>query len=474
MSATGKRSIWYPGRFRLWRLIVISAGLVLVVGLPRVIARTVTYAGLVQEARSLSAAPLPAPYHKGQNKASPKRPWQRLASLSGKVSGTLSCVLGPRSAPAVTLLTKAPAQTWHCVALRLEGAGRAGYAPTLFLMRGGDFRAIPAGASAGAKALAFLGSRREGEVFRHIWIGYRDQRLCVWALLSGRAANGAYRFEIESRQSVRMTVKATLFFRRRPRVFGIPALASLYDYGVGNHMPARALYLARHTSDGLLIQTAHAAYWAPLRNPQSPYEHMFASPAVRKFGLWQRDRKARYYGTQKGHYQDAPNVWVQMPRHLQGHVILKEWPARAGDHDNVVAGFVPLVKPQAQTAFTASYRIDWTHRDRGRAMFAHVVSTLIGGNAVTGARKYVIDYAGGPLRAAGAQALVRGKVWVHPDTFVTQDTVGFNPYTGGWRQVIQVLPLAGRHLHVKAWLTFDHHLASEIWEYDVFPPYRSH
>ncbi|MHB8354443.1 MAG: glucan biosynthesis protein, partial [Burkholderiales bacterium] len=290
----------------------------------------------------------------------------------------------------------------------------------------------------------------------------------------GRSANGAYRFEIESRQSVRMTVKTTLFFRQRPRIFGIPALASLYDYGVGNHMPVQALYLARHTSDGLLIQTAHAAYWAPLRNPQSLYEHVFVSPAVRKFGLWQRDRRARYYGAQKGRYQDAPNVWAHIPRHLQGHVILKEWPARADDHDNIVAAFVPLVKPQVQTAFTASYRIDWTRHDRGRAMISHVVSTLIGGNAVTGARKYVIDYAGGPLRAAGAQAIIRGKVRVRPDTFITQDTVGFNPYTGGWRQVIQVLPLAGQYVHVKAWLTFDHHLASEIWEYDVFPPHRSH
>jgi glucans biosynthesis protein len=105
---------------------------------------------------------------------------------------------------------------------------------------------------------------------------------------------------------------------------------------------------------------------------------------------------------------------------------------------------------------------------------AVVVSSLIGGNADTGARKYVIDYAGGPLEGRLPIGAVAGSVRVRPDTFVTQDAVGFNPYTGGYRQVVQVMPVPGRTVQVRAWLDLGGQVISEIWRYALFTPRVAH
>ena len=460
-----------------WARVLWSFGLWFAwgIGAPKASDLAVPYARLVGEARSFCARPWVASRKQGAQEVGGTLHWVSLARLPHSAHGTLSCALGHRPMIAVTMIDKGQPHTWRCAAVGLRGSGPRGAAPDLFELQGSTFCAIPVGAAAGVQALAFWGGRGARSTFRHVWIASRGRTWLVSALLVGDVASGAYRFTIRGQKTIRMIVKATLFFRHRPpRVWGIPALASLYDYGISNHMPVQALYPARHKSDGLWVQTPKTAYWAPLRNPRAAFCMRFFLSTVRAFGLLQRDRTARYYGTQRARYQDASNAWVRIPKGLQGHVVLREWPTKAGHYDNIVASFVPMVRPLAHKAWTVSYQLIWTRQNPTQASVAAVVSTLIGGDAPTGARKYVIDYAGGPLPALGAHASIAGEVQVRPDTFVAQNTVRFNPYTGGWRQVIQVLPLADHNLHVKAWLTLHHHLLSEFWEYDILRPRISH
>lgn len=407
------------------------------------------------------------------------RPFHPRFVVVGRVKGpsprTLSCVLGSRLAPTVTMRVRGRSRTWHCTAWRVQGPVPGGLA-TWFEMAGGRVRALPAGAAPGA-AVRPLWASKLRERFRAARIRAQGARLHVTAELAGPLADGSYRFTVQARPVLSMAVTARLIFHHPlPAAFGLPALVTRYDYGVANHMPAKAVYLARHASDGLWMAGLKARYWVPLRNPRAPLLWTPVAAAVSRFGLLQRNRRRRDFGPVATRYQDAPDVEARLTD-IRGHVRLREQPwrarGRARGHGNIAALFRPLARPPIGRPWVERFHLVWSrHRRRSRRLV--VVQTLIGGTFRTGARKYVIDYARGALPHTLPHGAIRAHVRVRPLTFVTQNTWRFNPYTGGWRQVLQVLPVPGRTLHVRAWLTCGSHLMSEIWAYDVLAPRISH
>lgn len=399
--------------------------------------------------------------------------------FAGPLPLALSCVPGSRLAPTVTMLTRGRPHTWHCTAWRVQGPAPGGLA-TWFEMAGGFVRAVPAGGAPGA-GVRPLWAPGLPERFRRARIWVQGTRLRVTAKLAGSLATGSYRFTVQARPVLSMAVTARLIFRHSPgAASGLPALVTRYDYGVANHMPAQAVYLARHASDGLWVAGPKARYWVPLRNPRAPLLWMPVTAVVSRFGLLQRNRRRRDFGPVATRYPDAPDVEARLVG-IRGHVRLRERPWRAQGqawktvwgHGNVVALFTPIVRPSIGRPWVERYRLIWSwHRRRSRRLV--VVQTLIGGTFRTGARKYVIDYARGVLPLTLPHNAIRGHVRVRPFSFVTQNTWRFNPYTRGWRQVVQVLPVPGRTLHVRAWLTRGTHLISEVWAYDILAPRISH
>lgn len=395
----------------------------------------------------------------------------RVERLSGPRSPVLSCVSGSRSAPTVTVFAGTRSRTWHCRAWQVQVRSARGIA-TWLEMGGAQIRALPAG-DAWGPALRPLWAPGAHERFHRATVRVRGARLLVSAKLVGSLAEGTYRFTVKGWRNVSMTVSAQLIFRSAlPVAYGLPALTTRYDYGVANHMPAQAVYLARHASDGLWVAGLGTRYWVPLRNPHAPLLWTPTRAVTQRFGLGQRNRRRRDFGPLATRYQDAPDVEARLAS-LQGHVRLSEQPFKGRGPANVAALFIPLVPPPVGRPWAERYRLVWRRRSRpGKRLV--VVSTLIGGTARTGARKFVIDYARGMLPKNLPHRAITGHVRVTPLSFVTQNTWRFNPYTGGWRQVIQVLPLPGRRLHVRAWLTQGTHLISEIWGYDMLPPRVSH
>lgn len=395
--------------------------------------------------------------------------------LGGPLPLTLSCLPGSRLAPTVTMVTRGRSHSFHCTAWRVQGPAAGGLA-TWFEMVGGLVRAVPAGGAPGA-GIRPLWAPGLPERFRKAWVRVQGARLQVTAELAGPLAEGRYRFTVRARPVLSLAVTARLIFRHpMGAAYGLPALVTRYDYGVANHMPARAVYLARHASDGLWMAGLKARYWVPLRNPRARLLWTPVTAVVSRFGLLQRNRRRRDFGPVATRYQDAPDVEVRLAG-LPGHVRLNERPfgaqGRARGSGNVTALFMPLVRPPIGRLWVERFRVSWSrHRRRGRRLV--VVQTLIGGTFRTGARKYVIDYARGALPLTLPHGAIRAHVRVRPLSFVTQNTWRFNPYTRGWRQVIQVLPVPGHTLHVRAWLTRGTHLISEIWAYDVLAPRISH
>ena len=403
----------------------------------------------------------------------PRRP--RFARVSRFFAGpkamVLSCAPGSRSAPTVTLITRARSRTWHCTAWRVQVRAAGGLA-TWFEIDGGLMRAVQAGGAPGA-AVRPLWAPGHHERFRRAQVRVRGARLKVSARLVGSLAAGTYHFTVKAQRGVSMTVSARLIFQSSlPAVYGLPALTTRYDYGVANHMPAQAVYLARHASDGLWVAAPYARYWVPLRNPRAPIRWTPVAAVARRFGLSQRNRRRRDFGPVATRYQEAPDVEADLAG-LAGHVRLYERPFSGRGPANVAALFSPLIPPRVGHVWAERYRLIWS-RQRRQGPRLVVVSTLIGGTARTGARKYVIDYARGTLPKNLPHSAITGHVRVRPLSFVTQNTWRFNPYTGGWRQVIQVLPIPGRTLHVRAWLTRGTQRISEIWEYDMLAPRISH
>lgn len=338
------------------------------------------------------------------------------------------------------------------------------------------FRAVPKGGWFGlsARGVAIDTVAAAPEEFPHFsefWLvrpRARARRIRFYALLRGRSVTGAYRFAVTPGDPTTMRVRATLFLRRRVAQLGLAPLTSMFFYGVGNPRPPQALRPAVHDSDGLLVADGAGGWtWTPLADPPRVRVFRTRVGALRGFGLFQRDRNPRDYLAPAQHEAQRPSAWVAPTGGDwgAGHVVLIELPTNSSYEDNIVAFWEPDRIPGPGVPLRVSYTISWRYRDPVPHPLGRVISTLFGGDARTGASKYVIDYAGGALEGLHRGAPVVGRVRTDPAARVLEDRVEPNPYTGGWRQVIRVLP--GAHGPVDLWaeLAAGHRALTETWHY---------
>jgi glucans biosynthesis protein len=118
----------------------------------------------------------------------------------------------------------------------------------------------------------------------------------------------------------------------------------------------------------------------------------------------QRDRVFSDYQDPEAAYHRRPSAWVEPVGDWgPGSVQLVELPTNDETADNIVAFWTPEAPAAAGRAFDLRYRLHWTAEEPNALGVARVVSTRFGRGGqpgrppLAGARRYVIDFGGGPL-----------------------------------------------------------------------------
>lgn len=340
------------------------------------------------------------------------------------------------------------------------------------------FRAVPKGGWFGLSARGIAidtvaQSNEQFPRFTDFWLvkpAADAQRMTVYALLDGKSVTGAYRFRIKPGGPTVVDVRATLFLRHPVEQLGLAPLTSMYFYGVGGHKPDNQSVPAIHDSNGLLVHRGDGQWtWRPLENPDKVRTTSFHAKHLHGFGLLQRDRRTSDFLDPEQHYAERPSLWIQPRGNWKpGQVTLVELPTDNSYMDNIVAFWSPDEQPDPGQPLQLRYRMSWRTRSVPSNV-GRVASTLVGGNQATRAAKYVIDYVGGKLDDLEKNTPPKGRVVTHPETSITENRVEPNPYTGGWRQVIQVMPKEGQPVHVRAGLGQKENPLTETWDYTVAP-----
>ncbi|MDN5850573.1 MAG: glucan biosynthesis protein [Nitrococcus sp.] len=302
--------------------------------------------------------------------------------------------------------------------------------------------------------------------------------LTVYALLEGESITGAYRFECRKDAAVVMDVHAQLFQREDIAQLGIAPLTSMYWYSETNHRRSTDWRPEIHDSDGLAMWTGKGErIWRPLNSPPYIQTNAFLDHNPKGFGLLQRDRNFDHYQDDGVFYNRRPSVWVEpMSAWGEGAVYLLEMPTNDEIQDNIVAFWVPARAASKGTSWNLDYRLYWVATEPYIPDVGRVVATRIGRSGIPGqhetrppnARKFVIDFTGGPL----AQLRQRYDVQVIAET--SRGAID-NAYalkvvgTDLWRAFFDLRVDGKEAVDLRCYLRLGERTLTETWIYQYFP-----
>jgi glucans biosynthesis protein len=328
-----------------------------------------------------------------------------------------------------------------------------------------------------------LSTKEEFPRFVAFWLAEPDthrSEITIYALLDGPSLTGAYRFVAIKETGAIMDVDAELFVRDDIARLGIAPLTSMYWYGENDRQPATDWRPEIHDSDGLAMWTGKGErIWRPLIDPPSVLTNSFLDENPRGFGLMQRDRNFDHYQDDGAFYNRRPSIWVEPKGNWgAGAVQLVEIPTGDEIHDNIVVFWNPKQAIKAGDRYKMSYRLYW--QDRGPFVpsdIGQVTATRIGNGGVPGQpkpgdkdkRKFVIDFAGGPL------ARMAPRYDVTPVVTVSRGKVS-NAYvikvvgTERWRALFDVQAAGTDPINLRCFLRLNGKTLTETWLYQYFPP----
>jgi periplasmic glucans biosynthesis protein len=338
---------------------------------------------------------------------------------------------------------------------------------------------------ASARALAIdtgLQSGEEFPVFTDFWLVKphpNDRELTIYALLDSRSVAGAYQFQIRPGEITQFEVHAELFPRRAIAKLGIAPLTSMFFYNEDNGARRGDDFRPQvHDSDGLMSETGHGQWiWRPLQNPRELRVNRFADENPHGFGLVQRDRNFSHYQDLESLYESRPSYWVQpLGDWGKGGVELVEIPSDEEIHDNIVAYWVPAQPVQAGKPLSFAYLLsafayepNWP--PGGRAIATRSASPTMGdnkGHFGPGARRMLIDFAGGQLDGLSSAQPVRAEVSAE-NAQIDAITVQRVPASNVWRTTFVVTPKNKKPIDLKCYLTLYGEVLSETWVYQWIP-----
>ena len=320
-------------------------------------------------------------------------------------------------------------------------------------------------------------SGEEFPYFREFWLvapAPHAKDLTVYALLDSPSLTGAYRFVIQPGEQTTVKVEGRLFLRREPQKIGIAPLTSMFFHGENTGRLFDDFRPEVHDSDGLLVYHGTGEWlWRPLDNPRSLQASKFRMPALRGFGLIQRDRDFASYQDLETRADIRPSGWVTPHGDWgSGNVELVEIPTKSDTNDNVVAYWVPDKQPKRGEPFAFGYTLSWFGDDPGRPPLGRGVATRRDSGNKEDTQRFVIDFAGKALEAIPADQVVRGHVTIAAEDNAAElldQHVVKNPVTGGWRLSMHVQPKRKAPIELRAFLDKDGATLTETWSYLLVP-----
>lgn len=333
---------------------------------------------------------------------------------------------------------------------------------------------------ASARGLAVDTAAQSGEefpLFTDFWLVRphpSDRTLTIYALLDSRSVAGAFQFEVRPGEVTQVEVHCELFPRRAIAKLGVAPLTSMFFFGedaAGRRFDDYRTEV--HDSDGLMAQTGQGQWiWRPVANPRDLRVNRFMDDGPKGFGLIQRERDFTRYGDVESQYQDRPSYWVQpLGNWGKGGVELVEIPSDEEIHDNIVAYWVSDQPVAAGKSVAYSYLLSAFSQAPAWPPGGRVIDTRSGNPAMgdnkghfpAGARRFVVDFAGGDLDGLDGAQPVRAEVSAdngHIETVSVQRLPNH-----AWRAALVVTPRAKKPIDLRCYLTLYGEVLSESWIY---------
>jgi glucans biosynthesis protein len=215
--------------------------------------------------------------------------------------------------------------------------------------------------------------------------------------------------------------------------------------------------------------------WRPLNNPPDVQTSTFFDQSPKGFGLLQRERRFDQYEDDGVFYDRRPTAWIEPKGDWgRGAVQLVEIPTDDEIHDNIVAYWVPEKPVLAGSEWAFDYRLTWTADEPFPPPLGRVVATRVGIGGVPGQprppgqKKFVVDFAGGPLDALKKADRVKPVVTLPRGQPV-------NPYalqivgTRTWRAFFDVAVAGTDPVDLRLYLALNGKPLTETWLFQLIP-----
>ena len=322
-----------------------------------------------------------------------------------------------------------------------------------------------------------LSSGEEFPYFREFWLVAptgKENQVVLYALLDSPSLTGAYRFTISPGEQTTVETHGRLFLRRQPEKIGLAPLTSMFYHGENTKMEIDDFRPEVHDSDGVLINNGTGEWlWRPLDNPRKLEVSSFRTPALRGFGLSQRDRDFKSYEDLETRPDLRPSAWVVPHGDWGGgHVELVEIPTKGDGNDNIVTYWVPDQQPRVGTPFDFEYTLHWYGDDGTLPPHGRVTATRRDSGDRKDTRRFVIDFDGKALQATPGDQILRGDVTIasgDETAELVDQHVLKNPVTGGWRLTLQIRPKSTAPIDLRAYLDKESETLTETWSYLLYP-----
>lgn len=325
-------------------------------------------------------------------------------------------------------------------------------------------------------------ANEEFPIFREFWVeapATAAERVVIYALLDSPSLSGAYRFTIYPDADTVVDIYATLFPRKPVEKLGLAPLTSMFFTGENDRRFFDDYRTELHDSDGLMVHSGTGEWiWRPLRNPRQQAVSSFVERNVRGFGLMQRDRTFEHYQDLDLAYELRPSYWIEPQGDWgEGVVELVEMPTTDETNDNIVALWQPKAPLEPGKEFSFAYKLtamldsgDLHPGGRVTNTYQARPKALGSGEPVTnGARRFIIDFAGGDLDYYLKQP---EKVEIVPSIAYGRIDRAFivpNPKTQGFRAFLDIVVEPGQLAEMRAFLRSGNKTLTETWSY----PWRS-
>jgi glucans biosynthesis protein len=308
--------------------------------------------------------------------------------------------------------------------------------------------------------------------FEKFWVERprpNSRQIIVYALLDGPSVTGAYSFVIVPGADTLMHVRAVVYCRRNPPVFGLAPLTTMFWHGKNTNFETDDFRPEVHDSDGLMIAAGTGEWlWRPLTNPVAASVADFSEENPRGFGLLQRERRFEDYQDLESSYQLRPSAWVEpIGQWGRGSVRLVELPTPDETSDNVVAFWKPETLPPPGSPIQFEYNLHW-FLEGAHPPAGYVVATRHGRSRTQepDLERFVVDFDGPALRSQGADPKVEPVVTVGKGAALVHATAEKNPFNGSWRVAFALRPAGlAEPVELRCFLRKAPDVLTETWSY---------